>query len=212
MAGSKKILIAPSVLSSDFGKLNAEIASIEPFADWVHLDVMDHHFVPNLTFGVPVIKWIKTGLKMDAHLMVEHPEKYLEGLAEAGVYSVTVHYEACPHLHRVISQIRDLGMKAGVSINPGTDVKALDAILPFVDMVLVMSVNPGFGGQTFIYSAMEKIQYIKENFPGVLVEVDGGINAETAEMCREAGADILVAGSYIFKSKDRKKAIASLRG
>jgi ribulose-phosphate 3-epimerase len=212
MSELKNILIAPSVLSSDFGKLNDEIASVEKFVDWIHLDLMDNHFVPNLTFGVPIIKWIKTGLKMDAHLMVEHPEQYLKGLAEVGVYSVTVHVEACPHLHRVVTQIQELGMKAAVALNPGTSVESLNAILPFIDMVLVMSVNPGFGGQKFIGEVVEKIKYIKKNYPDVLVQVDGGVNAETAVVCKEAGADVLVAGSYIFKAEDREAAIASLRG
>lgn len=207
----KKILVAPSVLSADFGRLNAEIATIEPFADLIHLDVMDYHFVPNLTFGPPVIKFIKTSLPMDCHLMVENPELYLEDLAAAGVAFVTVHVEVCHHLHRVISKIKELGMKAAVAINPGTAVESLSAILPLLDMVLVMSVNPGFGGQKFISLAVEKIKWLKKKRPQLLVEVDGGINAETARICRLAGADILVAGSYIFGAKDRQKAIASLR-
>ncbi len=208
----RRILVAPSVLSSDFGKLNTEIASIEPFADLIHLDVMDYHFVPNLTFGPPVIKFIKTRLPMDCHLMVENPELYLDDLAAAGVASVTVHVEACRHLHRVVSKIKELGMKAAVAVNPGTSVESLSAILPLLDMVLVMSVNPGFGGQKFIALAVEKIKWLKQKSPRLLVEVDGGINAETAKICRQAGADILVAGSYIFGATDRKRAIASLRG
>ncbi len=208
---NKKVLIAPSVLSADFGQLNAEIATIEPYADLIHLDVMDNHFVPNLTFGPPIIRFIKTKLPMDCHLMVEHPELYLDDLAKFGVSSVTVHLEACTHLHRVVSRIHELGMQAAVSINPGTAVESLKAILPYLDMVLVMSVNPGFGGQKFIDSAVEKIKWLKKARPDLLVEVDGGINAETAAVCRKAGADILVAGSYVFSAKDRRAAIASLK-
>jgi len=207
----KKTLIAPSILSADFGKLNEEIASVEKYADWLHLDLMDYHFVPNLTFGPPVIRCIKSGLFLDCHLMVENPELYLEELAAAGVNSVTVHVEACRHLHKVVTRIRELGMKAAVAINPGTAVETLSAILPVLDMVLVMSVNPGFGGQKFIDLAVKKINWLKKQRPGLLVEVDGGINAKTAAVCRKAGADVLVAGAYIFKAGNRKKAIESLR-
>ena len=208
---AKKTLIAPSILSADFGKLNEEIASVEKYADWLHLDLMDYHFVPNLTFGAPVIRCIKTGLFMDAHLMVDHPETYLEELAEIGVGSVTVHQEACVHLNRVLARIHELGMKAAVALNPGTAVESLSAVLSDLDMVLVMSVNPGFGGQKFIDSALEKIKWLKKTRPELLVQVDGGINAETALLCRKAGADILVAGNFIFKAKNRAVAIASLR-
>lgn len=206
----KKTIIAPSILSADFGKLNEEIASIEPFVEMIHLDLMDYHFVPNLTFGAVVIKGIKTKLKMDCHLMVEDPDKYLEELAKLGVYSVTVHFEACPHLHRVVSRIRELGMKAAVAINPATPVCLLKDIVPFLDMVLVMSVNPGFGGQKFISTAVTKIAELKAMKADLLVQVDGGINAESAKLCRDVGADILVAGSYIFASANRKTAINSL--
>lgn len=208
----KKVLIAPSILSADFGRLNEEIASVEAAgADLLHVDVMDYHFVPNLTFGAPVIRCIKSKLPLDCHLMVEHAEKYLEELAQIGVKSVTVHLEACLHLHKVLSRIRELNMKAAVAINPGTAVELLSAVLPMVDMVLVMSVNPGFGGQKFIDLALEKIRWIKLKYPEVLVQVDGGINTETAKLCREAGADILVAGSFIFGAQDRAAAIASLK-
>lgn len=210
-SAENKILIAPSILSADFGKLNEEIATVESHADWLHLDLMDFHFVPNLTFGAPVIRRIKTGLFLDAHLMVEHPETYLEELAEIGVGSVTVHQEGNVHLHRLIARIHELGMKAAVALNPATAVESLSSILDDLDMVLVMSVNPGFGGQKFISLALDKIRWLKERRPELLVEVDGGINAETAALCREAGADVLVAGSYIFGAADRVAAIESLR-
>jgi len=204
------ILIAPSILSADFGRLNEEIATVET-ADMLHLDVMDYHFVPNLTFGAPLIRCIKTKLPLDCHLMVGDPAKYLEELAEIGVASVTVHYEACPHLHSVLAKIKDLKMKAAVALNPATPVDLLQDILPMLDMVLVMSVNPGFGGQKFIDLALAKIKQLKKMRPDLMVQVDGGINAETAKLCREAGADVLVAGSYIFKAADRVAAINSLR-
>lgn len=208
---SHGILIAPSILSADFGNLNQEIASVEQFADMLHLDVMDFHFVPNLTFGAPVIRCLKTKLPLDCHLMVEHPEKYLEELAEIGAASVTVHWEADPHLHRTLTKIKELGMKVAVALNPSTPVDLIKDLLPMLDMVLVMSVNPGFGGQKFIDLALGKIRQLKELRPELLVQVDGGINAETAKLCRESGADILVAGSYVFGAKDREKAIKSLR-
>lgn len=209
---SKKVLIAPSILSADFGRLNEDIASVEAAgADMLHVDVMDYHFVPNLTFGAPVIRCIKSKLPLDCHLMVEDPEKYLAELKEIGVASVTVHFEACPHLHKVVTHIKELGMKAAVAINPGTVIDGLKDILPLLDMVLVMSVNPGFGGQKFIDIALGKIRALRAMRADLLIQVDGGINAETALQCREAGADILVAGSYVFKAEDRKAAIESLR-
>lgn len=205
------VKIAPSILSADFGKLNAEIATVEAAADWLHIDIMDGHFVPNLTFGPMLVKFIESNLPLDCHLMVDNPEMYLDDLAKAGVYSVTVHVEANIHLHRVLSRIHELGMKAAVSLNPGTDLSAIEAVLPIVDMVLIMSVNPGFGGQKFIDLALDKIRKLKLLRPELLIEVDGGINAETAKLCREAGADILVAGSYIFNSENRIEAIKSLK-
>ncbi|MGL5830562.1 MAG: ribulose-phosphate 3-epimerase [Candidatus Altimarinota bacterium] len=208
---AKKVLIAPSILAADFGRLNEEIASIEQFADLLHVDLMDHHFVPNLTFGAPVIRCIKTKLPMDCHLMVENPEQYLEELGEIGVSSVTVHAESTKHLHSVLQKIKELGMKPAVAINPGTSIEMISEVLPMVEMVLVMSVNPGFGGQKFLDLALDKIKKLRKEYPKLLIQADGGINAETARLCREAGADVLVAGSYIFKAENKKAAIESLR-
>lgn len=210
MPKKRKILISPSILSVNFGQLNKEVASVAS-ADMLHLDLMDHHFVPNLSFGVPVIKHIKTKLLLDCHLMVENPELYLEELAEIGVYSVTIHYEATKHLHRLIHKIKELGMKASVALNPATPVDFIKDILPDLDMVLIMSVNPGFGGQRFIDLAVKKIKQLRSMDENILIQVDGGINREIAKICRNAGADVLVAGSYIFNAKDKIKAIESLR-
>lgn len=206
-----ELKIAPSILSSDFGRLNEEIASIEPYADWVHVDVMDGHFVPNLTFGAPVVRKIKSKLPLDCHLMVENPGNYVDAFKEAGAYMVTVHYEACPHLHRVIQQIKDAGMRSGVSLNPATPVSVLEDILGELDYVLIMSVNPGFGGQKFIHQAVEKVRKLRAMAPDLEIGVDGGINAETAKLVVDAGATVLIAGSYIFGSDDRVAAIESLR-
>jgi ribulose-phosphate 3-epimerase len=205
------VKIAPSILSADFGKLNEEIASIEAYADVLHVDVMDGHFVPNITIGPAVVKSIKTKLPLDLHLMIEHPENFLEDFVKAGAASITVHQEACVHLARVLEQIKALGVKAAVSINPATPLAAIGEVLNLVDMVLIMSVNPGFGGQKFIDSALHKICDLRAMAPHLDIEVDGGINAETAKLCREAGANILVAGSYIFGAENRQAAIGSLR-
>lgn len=206
-----KIQIAPSILSADFGKLNEEIASVESQVELLHVDVMDGHFVPNITLGAPVVSSIRTKLPLDCHLMIEHPEKYVEDFVKAGAASITVHAEACEDLPAVIQQIKSLKVKAAVSINPETPIEKIEAVLDQVDMVLVMSVHPGFGGQKFIDSAIEKIAALRKLKPNLDIEVDGGINAETAQKCIEAGANILVAGSYIFHAKDRVKAIQSLR-
>ncbi len=207
-----KMQIAPSILSADFGKLNEEIAEVEPYVDMLHVDVMDGHFVPNITIGPPVVRRIKSKLPLDCHLMIENPEQYVEDFVKAGAASITVHQEACPHLHRVIAQIKALGVRAAVSLNPATPVEEIRHVLDDVDMVLVMSVDPGFGGQSFIPEALGKIREIREIKPDLDIEVDGGVNDETSKQCIEAGANILVAGSYIFKSEDRRAAIESLRG
>lgn len=206
-----KTLVAPSILSADFGKLNEEIASVEPYVDLLHVDIMDGHFVPNITMGPPVVRKIQTKLPLDLHLMIENPEQYIDAFVEAGAASITVHQEACKHLHRVIQQIKAAGVKAAVSVNPATPVEEIKHVLDDVDMVLVMSVNPGFGGQKFIPVALKKIRELRSLKPELDIEVDGGVNAETGKQCVEAGANILVAGSYIFGADDRRQAIESLR-
>ncbi len=207
------IKIAPSILSADFGKLNEEIASVERFSDLLHVDIMDGHFVPNITIGAPVVRCIKTSLPLDCHLMIENPQDYIEDFVKAGAASITVHQETCKDLRRVIAQIKSGGrnVRAAVSINPATPVDTIADVLDELDMVLVMSVNPGFGGQPFIENALGKIEALRAMAPDLDIEVDGGINAKTATLCVKAGANILVAGSYIFGAKNRKQAIASLR-
>lgn len=203
--------IAPSILAANFGKLNDEIASIEPYVDWLHIDVMDGHFVPNITIGHSVVKAIRTQLPLDCHLMIEFPERFIAQFVEVGASTITVHQEACRHLHRVIYQIKSLGARAGVSLNPATPLAMIENVLKDVDLVLIMSVNPGFGGQKFIHNVVSKIDDLRRRMPELDIEVDGGINEETAKIVRNAGANILVSGSYIFEAEDRKKAIASLR-
>lgn len=208
----KKIQIAPSILSADFGRLNEEVKTVEPYCDRIHFDVMDGHFVPNLTMGAPILKMMKTKRPVEAHLMIENPEKYIGDFAAAGADLIIVHQETCPHLHKTIQQIKSHGVKAGVSINPGTPLVMIEDVVDDVDQVLLMTVNPGFGGQSFIESVVPKIIALREAMPDLDIEVDGGINDKTAKIAIEAGANILVAGNYVFSAKDRKKAIASLRG
>jgi len=213
------VKIAPSILSADFARLGEEVRAVaEAGADLVHLDVMDGHFVPNLTIGPEIVRAVDrvTDLPLDVHLMITSPEDFLEEFVEAGADWLTVHVEVQPHLHRTVTRIRELGAKAGVSLNPSTPLSSLEEVLPFVDLVLVMSVNPGFGGQTFIPSCLEKIKSLRRMIDragaGALIEVDGGIKAGNAAPVREAGADILVSGSGIFCAKDYGEVISRLRG
>jgi ribulose-phosphate 3-epimerase len=214
----QRALIAPSILSADFARLGEEIASVEQAgADWIHVDVMDGHFVPNLTIGPLVVKGIRprTQLPLDCHLMVSQPEKWVDAFAEAGADWITVHAEATPHLDRLLNQIRDRGCKAGVSLNPGTSLSVIEEALGLVDLVLLMSVNPGFGGQGFIESTVSKAARLSaaraEEGLGFLIEIDGGINEKTIGACREAGVDVFVAGSAVFGDKDRARSLGKLR-
>jgi len=212
------ITIAPSILSADFGDLKSQIRLAEDAgADWLHLDVMDGHFVPNITFGPPVIRSLRklTNLPFDTHLMIEDADRYIDEFQAAGSDRITVHYEACTHLHRTVSRIQELGMKAGVCVNPSTPVHLLRDILPYVDLVLIMSVNPGFGGQKFIPTSVQKIREAAELIHDVnreiFLQVDGGIDDTTADSAVKAGANVLVAGNYIFGKGNVAGAIHTLR-
>ncbi|MFB1049617.1 ribulose-phosphate 3-epimerase [Paraliobacillus sp. JSM ZJ581] len=210
--------IAPSILSADFSQLKKEIMEVEQAgADYIHVDVMDGHFVPNITIGPLIVEAIRpiTNLPLDVHLMIDNPDQYIDAFASAGADIITVHVEACTHLHRTIHAIKEKGVKAGVVINPATPANALYPILKDVDLVLFMTVNPGFGGQKFIANVVEKIKQVNEwrqaFAPHVEFEVDGGINEQTAKQCTDAGVDVLVAGSAIFGKEDRKEAIKVIR-
>lgn len=210
-----KTLIAPSILSADFGRLQDEVASIESSADWLQIDVMDGHFVPNLSFGAPVAKWIKTRLPLDIHLMVTNPADRISEFLAIGAKHISFHAEAVPKTEdrkALIKKIRDGGATAGIAINPDTPASAIDDVLHDVDLALVMSVHPGFGGQMFIDAVLEKVKAIRAKNPGIMIQMDGGIDEKTAALARKAGANNLVAGSAIFRASDRAKAVESLRG
>ena len=211
-------LIAPSILAADFANLQRDVEMLnESQADYIHVDIMDGVFVPNISFGIPVCEAIFKHAKkpLDVHLMIEKPENYIQAFHDAGAATISVHYEASPHLHRTLQQIRDLGLRAGIAINPHTNVQLLEDVIQETDLVCLMSVNPGFGGQKFIENTYTKVRRLKEIIvdagANTLIEIDGGVNIDNAPLLLEAGADVLVAGSFVFKSDNPKDTIQELK-
>ncbi len=218
MSKSNSVIISPSILSCDFGNLNRDFELINnSHADWFHVDVMDGVFVPNISFGFPIIEALKKVAKkpLDVHIMIENPDAYIAHFAKCGADILTFHYEASTHVHRTIQAIKEAGMKAGIALNPHTPVNVLEHVINDLDLVLIMSVNPGFGGQKFIYEAVEKVkqlkQLIEQKGSKAIIEIDGGVNLETGKLLVEAGADALVAGSFVFNSENPTETIASLK-
>lgn len=212
---SSHIIIAPSILSADLGRLQEEVANIEDHADWIQIDVMDGHFVPNLSFGAPVTKWIKTKLLLDIHLMVENPADRIQEFLTIGAKHITFHAEAVKDTKSrvaLIEAIREGGATAGIALNPETPLSAVDDVIDDVDLLLIMSVHPGFGGQDFITDVLDKVRAARERHSDLMIQMDGGIDDQTVGECIAAGANNFVSGSYIFESSDRAAAIATLRG
>lgn len=205
------IKITPSILGADYGDLNHYLQKLEPFSDWFHVDVMDGNFVPNLSIGAVVVNSIKSTIPLDCHLMINNPHEYIEDFARAGAHGITIHQEASKNLKKDIERIQSFGCLAGVSINPKTPVKKIEKILPLIDLVLIMSVEPGFGGQAFMPEVLPKIAEIRKKYPNLNIQIDGGINDKTAPLAKAMGANIFVAGSFILKSENPEAAANKLK-